>query len=58
MEEKIEYETKIEKDFINKLIDLKYTYRNDIRDRMSLDANFRNHFENLNKVKLSKKTKE
>ena len=53
MEEKIEYETKIEKDFINKLIDLKYTYRNDIRDRMSLDANFRNHFENLNKVKLS-----
>ncbi|WP_300366803.1 type I restriction endonuclease subunit R [Brachyspira sp.] len=53
MEYKIIYENEIELDFINKLIDLKYTYRGDISDRMSLDANFRNHFENLNKVKLS-----
>ncbi len=46
-------ENEIEQCFINKLTELKYTYRKDIRDRMSLEQNFRNHFENLNKVKLS-----
>ncbi|MGE4272951.1 MAG: type I restriction endonuclease subunit R [Desulfitobacterium sp.] len=46
-------EKQIEESFINKLQDLKYTYREDIRDRSSLEANFRGHFERLNRVKLS-----
>ncbi|WP_283608737.1 type I restriction endonuclease subunit R [Faecalispora anaeroviscerum] len=46
-------EHQIEMDFIRKLQDLKYTYREDIRDRASLEANFRDHFERLNRVKLS-----
>jgi len=46
-------EKQIEESFINKLQDLKYTYREDIRDRASLEANFRGHFERLNRVKLS-----
>ena len=39
--------------FIQKLQKLKYIYREDIRDRTSLEANFREHFERLNRVKLS-----
>ena len=46
-------ENNIEKDFIDKLIELKYNYRADIRDRASLEDNFRQKFEALNRVKLS-----
>ena len=46
-------EKQIELDFIQKLRDLKYTYREDIRDKISLEFNFRKHFERLNRVKLS-----
>ena len=46
-------ENQIEMAFIQKLQDLKYTYREDIKDRTSLEANFREHFERLNRVKLS-----
>ena len=46
-------ENQIEMYFIEKLKDLKYTYRNDIRDKASLEANFRQKFEQLNKVHLS-----
>jgi len=45
-------EKHIELDFIQKLKDLKYIYREDIRDKASLDDNFRSHFEKLNHVKL------
>lgn len=44
----------IEAEFINKLQnDLKYTYREDIRDKESLELNFRKKFESLNRVKLT-----
>ena len=44
----------IEEEFINKLQnDLKYTYREDIRDKESLDSNFRKKFESLNRVRLT-----
>ena len=46
-------ENQIEQNFINKLIDLKYTYRPDIRDRSALEQNFRQKFEELNRVNLS-----
>lgn len=46
-------ETKIEEAFIERLKDLKYTYRPDIRDRSSLEKNFREKFEALNLVKLT-----
>ena len=38
-------EQQIENEFIKKLIDLKYVYREDIRDKFSLEENFRKHFE-------------
>jgi len=46
-------ENKIEQDFINKLIELKYLYREDIRTKKALDDNFRQKFEALNYVNLS-----
>lgn len=46
-------EHQIEQNFINKLIELKYTYREDIRDRQSLEHNFRDKFNSLNRVNLS-----
>ncbi|MBL8439181.1 MAG: hypothetical protein JNM61_13355, partial [Zoogloeaceae bacterium] len=46
-------ESQIELDLIAKLGDLKYTYRPDIRDRATLEANFREKFEALNRVKLT-----
>lgn len=46
-------EKEIELSFIQKLQDLKYIYREDIRDKVSLEGNFREHFERLNRVKLS-----
>lgn len=46
-------EKQIEESLINKLKDLKYIYRADIRDKASLEANFKAHFQRLNKVNLS-----
>jgi type I restriction enzyme R subunit len=45
-------ETQIEQSLITKLTDLKYTYRDDIRDRSSLETNFRAKFQELNRVNL------
>ena len=38
-------ESQIEQAFINKLQELKYTYRQDIRDLAALKQNFREKFE-------------
>ncbi len=46
-------ESQIEINFIEKLKELKYIYREDIKDKVALEENFRNHFQNLNRVKLS-----
>ena len=46
-------ESQIELDFIAKLGDLKYTYRQDVRDRAALEKNFREQFEALNRVHLT-----
>lgn len=46
-------ETQIEDSLIAKLTDLKYTYRSDIRDRISLENNFRVKFQALNRVNLT-----
>lgn len=46
-------ERQIEDDLIAKLTDLKYNYRQDIRDRAALEKNFRDKFEDLNRVKLT-----
>ncbi len=46
-------ENQIEENFIHKLIELKYTYRPDICDRDSMEQNFREKFERLNRVHFS-----
>ncbi|MDR2652121.1 MAG: type I restriction endonuclease subunit R, partial [Prevotellaceae bacterium] len=46
-------EIEIEESFIRKLTELKYTYREDIRDRNTLEHNFRKKFDALNRVSLS-----
>lgn len=46
-------EQQIEQDLIKVLEDLKYSYRPDIRDKASLEANFRKKFEALNRVSLT-----
>jgi type I restriction enzyme R subunit len=46
-------EQKIEQELIEKLGDLKYSYRSDIRDRAALEKNFREKFEALNRVHLT-----
>jgi len=46
-------EEHIEYGFIGKLQKLKYEYRDDIRDRAALEANFREKFEALNRVRLT-----
>lgn len=46
-------ENAIEYGFIGKLQGLKYTYRRDISDRASLENNFREKFEALNRVRLT-----
>jgi type I restriction enzyme R subunit len=46
-------EEHIEYGFIGTLQNLKYEYRADIRDRASLERNFRQRFEALNRVKLT-----
>jgi type I restriction enzyme R subunit len=43
----------IEDGFIGKLQSLKYEYRPDIRNRAALEANFREKFEALNRVRLT-----
>ena len=45
-------EQQIEYGFIGKLQNLKYQYRDDIRDRAALERNFRETFEALNRVRL------
>ncbi|MBR4553888.1 MAG: type I restriction endonuclease subunit R [Bacteroidaceae bacterium] len=49
----IQSEAQLEQQFIEKLKELKYTYRSDIRDLDSLEKNFREKFERLNFVSLS-----
>jgi type I restriction enzyme R subunit len=46
-------EQQIEDSLIAKLTDLKYTYRPDIRDKASLEKNFREKFQALNRVNLT-----
>jgi hypothetical protein len=46
-------ENQIEESLISRLTDLKYTYRPDIRDRNSLEHNFREKFQALNRVNLT-----
>ena len=46
-------EQTIEQALIEKLGDLKYIYRPDIRDRTTLEKNFREKFESLNRVHLT-----
>ncbi len=46
-------ESQLEQQFIEKLQSLKYEYRPDIRDRDALEANFRRHFEALNRVRFT-----
>lgn len=46
-------ERQIELSLIEKLEELKYTYREDIKDKVSLEENFRKHFQKLNRVRLS-----
>ena len=43
----------IEEKFIAQLKEQKYVYREDIKDRKSLEANFKQKFESLNRVRLS-----
>ncbi|QCG91358.1 type I restriction endonuclease subunit R [Azospirillum sp. TSH100] len=49
----IKPERDLEEALVTKLRDLKYEYRSDIRDRATLEANFREKFEALNRVKLT-----
>ena len=46
-------EKQIEDNFIQRLCDLKYSYRPDICDRNTLEQNFRMKFEQLNRVHLT-----
>ena len=46
-------ERDLEESLVTKLQDLKYEYRDDIRDRATLEANFRKKFEALNRVKFT-----
>jgi type I restriction enzyme, R subunit len=46
-------EIQIEESLIGKLSDLKYTYREDIRDREALEENFREKFQALNRINLT-----
>ncbi len=46
-------ERDLEENLVTKLRDLKYEYRPEIRDRAALEANFREKFEVLNRVKLT-----
>ena len=46
-------EFQIEEQLIQQLIELKYTHRPDIKDRKTLEQNFKEKFEALNRVRLS-----
>jgi type I restriction enzyme R subunit len=46
-------ESQLEQSLIDRLVGLKYEYRSDIRDRASLESNFREKFEALNRVSLT-----
>lgn len=46
-------ERRLEEVLVTKLRELKYDYRSDIRDRATLEANFRKKFEELNRVRLT-----
>jgi len=46
-------EFNLEDELIRRLVDLKYVHRPDIRDRATLNENFREKFEALNRVKLT-----
>ncbi len=46
-------ETHLEEHLIEKLRELKYEYRDDIRDRAALERNFRERFQALNRVTLT-----
>ena len=46
-------ENQIEENLIRQLTDLKYNYRPDIVDRKTLEQNFKNKFEALNRVRLT-----
>lgn len=46
-------ENQLEQNLITHLTELKYTYRPDIIDRRTLELNFKNKFETLNRVKLT-----
>ncbi len=46
-------EQQIEQSFIDKLVGLKYEYRQDITDRATLEQNFREKFDALNRVRLT-----
>lgn len=46
-------ERQIEDNFIKKLQDLKYSFRPDICDRVTMEQNFRKKFEQLNRVHLT-----
>ena len=46
-------ERQLEEELIDKLKDLKYEQRTDIRDRASLERNFREKFQALNRVELT-----
>ena len=46
-------ESAIEQELVSKLQELKYVYRPDIRDRATLEQNFREKFEALNRVRLT-----
>ena len=46
-------ERQLEESLVAKLRDLKYEYRLDIGDRATLEANFREKFEALNRVTLT-----
>ena len=49
----IQSEAQLEQQFLEKLKELKYNYRSDIRDLDGLEKNFREKFERLNFVSLS-----
>jgi type I restriction enzyme M protein len=49
----IQAESQLEDQFIERLRDLKYDYRPDITDRATLEQNFREKFESLNRVHLT-----
>ncbi len=46
-------ENEIEDAFIDKLKNLKYHYLENVKDKASLESNFRKHFQTLNRVRLS-----